>query len=51
MALLGAIRGATTGAPWEVLLDMVGTENFGATYPRDCCIPLPEMLVRSTEQL
>ncbi len=33
VTLLGAIQRSTTGAPWEVLLDMVGTENFGATYP------------------
>ena len=33
MALLGVIQGATTGEPWEVLLDTVGTSDFSVTYP------------------
>lgn len=32
-ALLSVISGATAGAEWEVLLGMVGTNDFGATYP------------------
>ena len=27
------IQKATTGAPWEILLDMVGTSDFSAAYP------------------
>ncbi len=31
--LMGVIQEATRGAPWEVLLDMVGTSDFSAAYP------------------
>lgn len=31
--LLGSIQGVSTGAPWEVLLDMIGTSDFTAAYP------------------
>lgn len=33
LALLGAIQGASAGESWVVLLDMAGTNDFGATYP------------------
>ncbi len=33
IALLRAIQDATAVASWEILLDMVGTDDFGATYP------------------
>ncbi len=31
--LMGVIQKATTGPPWEVLLDLVGTNDFSAAYP------------------
>ncbi len=33
LALLDAIQGAAMDTPGEVLLDMVGTNDFAATFP------------------
>ena len=47
LILLGVIQSASAGgAPWEVLLNMAGTSDFGTAYP--CVLFLPDLVLAAT---